>query len=313
MHCPSWAFAIFGAFVLLDALAVIHTDESTKALDDTALDAKAVLHLIHNLLDDAANPGQALDLLERDVFSKKKLEKKWNWKEASEESKTEWAIVLKRYVLADMTLYEMDRFFGEALSATATYDEQREVVEKTRVKLARLQSNFEKAVLDQNTSDVTAGDMQKQTKTNQLTVHEKRLLADEHKREQYGFFAMEASGQDVLEKANELFQALDAKKAEPKKVSPSWGSIVSAPAATVTAEPTYVSMLNVTPEVAVTNATSSNTTTALRGSSKPIKDAKSTVEMLYQNFQAASKTFHKDLGSFESSQSKAVTNLLESM
>merc|ERR1740133_53206 len=201
MHCPLWACALFGAFVLLDALAV-----SPQSPDKQVL----------NLLDDTANPGQELDLLEKEVFQKKKTEKKWNWKEASDESKTEWAIVLKRYVLADMTLYEIDRFFGEALSTTATSDEQREVVERTRVKLARLQSSFEKAILDQNTSDVTAGDMQNQRKGNMLTVHEKRLLADEHKREQYGFFAMEASGQDVLEKANELFQALDAKPAEPK-------------------------------------------------------------------------------------------------
>lgn len=295
MHCHMRACALFGAFVLLDALWV-----SPQSVEKQAL----------NLLDDTANPAQELDLLEKEVFQKKKVEKKWNWKEASDESKTEWAIVLKRYVLADMTLYEIDRFFGEALDATASTDEQREVVEKTRVKLSRLQSSFEKAVADQNTSDSTAGDMQKDIKSNELTVHEKRLLADEHKREQYGFFAMEASGQDVLQKANELFQALDARSAEPKKVSPSWGSIVAAPeTVTVTAKPSYLSMLNATTDVAgPPNATSSDTK-ALRGKSKA-KDAKPTVQMLFQDFEAASKTFHTDLGNFESSQSKAVTNLL---
>jgi len=281
---------LIGAVLLVDGLIVSPVKPgATQALD---------------LIEESANPGQELDLLEKEVFSKKK-EKKWNWKEASEESKTEWAIVLKRYVLADMTVYELGRFFNEALTASA--DDKLETIEKARVKLARLQSSFEKAVLDQNTSDATAADMQKTIKSNKLTVHEKRLLADEHKREEAGFFAIEASGQDVLEKANELFAALEASSKVPKKASPSWGSIVAAP---VTPSPTsYASLLNATDaeknatEVVIQNGAQTNAT-ALRGSNKP------TSAMLQEQFEAASKTFHSDLGSFESIKSKAVTNLL---
>jgi len=206
--------------------------------------------------------------------------------------------------LADMTVYELGRFFSEALSAGA--DDKIETLEKARVKLARLQSSFEKAVLDQNTSDATAADMQKTIKSNKLTVHEKRLLADEHKREEAGFFAIEASGQDVLEKANELFAALEASSKAPKKASPSWGSIVAAP---VTPSPSsYASLLNATDaeknatEVVIQNG--ANNATALRGSKEP------TPAMLQEQFEAASRTFHSDLGSFESMKSKAITNLL---
>lgn len=281
MHLPKpcWAWVIVSLLAFSDALKT-PSSNSQEALD---------------LLEETANPGQALDLLEERKIEKKK----WNWKEASEESKTEWAIVLKRYVMASMSVFELERFFGEALPSASGLGEQHEALDKARKKLARLQSNLEKAVLDQNTSDATAGDMQLNRKDNLLTVHEKRILAQEHKREQYGFFAIEASGQDVLEKATELLQALDASQAQPAKVQPSWSSIVASPS---TPKPTYMSMLNET-EAIVPNSTQSNTT-ALRGSQPP------TVEMLFQKFQDASKTFHGDLGNFESMQSKATTNLL---
>lgn len=248
-----------------------------------------------DLLEENARPGQALDLLE------KKKEKKWNWKEASEESKTEWAIVLKRYVLADMTVYELARHFGEALpsGADATTGDQQEALGLAEKKLARLKYSLERAVLDQNTSDVTAGDMQKARKTNLLTAHEMRVLAQEHKREQNGFFAVEASGQDVLEKASELMQAVqEASKVQPAKAQPSWSSIVAAPEPKPTPKPTYSSMLNMTQ--AAPNSTHKNATAA----------AKPTVAALFQKFEEAAKTLHGDLGNFESMQSKAITNLL---
>jgi len=281
MRHPPLAFLVLGLPALLDAL------KAKPAHTAPALD----------LLEETANSAEALDLLE-----KKKIEaKKWNWKEASEESKTEWAIVLKRYVLADLTIHELSRLFGESLPSSAsqgsTDQDQHDALELAQKKLARLRSNLERAVLDQNTSDVTAGDMQKVRKTNYLTVHEKRILDQEHKREQYGFFAIEASGQDVLQKATELLQSLEVAGAQPKKAQPSWSSIMAAPP---TPKPTYMSMLNVTK--AVPNPARSNAT-ALRG-------AKPTIGALFQKFEEVSKTFHDDLGSFESMQSKAITNFL---
>lgn len=283
MHCVPWALLLLGLPVFLDALVV----------------KSAVPTIVVDLLEETANPGQALDLLEKEWFSKKKEQKKWNWKEASEESKTEWAIVLKRYVLADMTVYELSRHFGEALPGTAgaTIEDQHDALAWADKKLAKLKSNLERAVLDQNTSDATAVDMQTARKTNLLTVHEKRLLAEEHKREQYGFFAIEASGQDVLEKASEVLQTLQAQQAQPTKAQPSWSSIVAAPA---TPKPTYMSMLNATQAVA---KPAHNNATAIQG-------AKPTAAALFQNFENAAKVLHREMGNFESMRAKSITNLL---
>jgi hypothetical protein len=293
MLCHPWVVALVCLPILVDALTVAPAN-SVQALD---------------LLEETANPAQALDLLEQRKIEKKK----WNWKEASEESKTEWAIVLKRYVLADMTVFELDRKLGEALAAPVASDDRNEALKMARAKLARLQGSFEKAILDQNTSDATALDMQQQRKSNLLTVHEKRILAEEHKREQYGFFAIEASAQDVLQKANDIFQALDATPDQPNKTSPSWSSIVAAPADAVTPKPTYMSLLNATEaernatEVTQKSNSTSDNTNALRGKmvAKP-----PTVAELSQRFEESSQTFHGDLGNFETMQRKAVTNFL---
>jgi hypothetical protein len=246
------------------------------------------------LIVDRGRPEQRLDLLEK----RKKEVKKWNWKEASEESKTEWAIVLKRYTLVDLTLFELARHFGEALSAGQQQDAADEALGKARGKLTKLQSYLEKAVLDQNTSDATAGDMQIDRKTNLLTAHEKRILADEHKREQYGFFAVEASGQDVLQQASALLQQLDRK--QPKPAQPSWSSIVAAPPAP---KVTYMSIFS-SPNV------SSNSSHLTSGNATAHQSTASNATMLFQRFEEASQTFHRDLGNFESMQTKAITNLL---
>jgi len=274
-----FTITIFVAPVLLNALKTAPSS-STAALD--------------LLEEETARPGQELDLLEKSQKKDKKSE--WHWKDATEESKTEWNIVSKRYVLADMTVFELSRHFGEAMPGAGSTDDQREALDKARLKLAKLQANLEKAVLDQNTSDATAGDMQKANKNNFLTAHEKKVLAAEHKREQYGFFAVEASGQDVLEKAKELMQALEAKaQGEQNKTQPSWSSIVAAP---TTPKPTYMSMMNMT-EV-MPNATKSKNTTAKQR-------LKPTVEGLFAQFDTASQSLHADLGRFETMQSRAIT------
>merc|ERR1719464_1205917 len=130
--------------------------------------------------------------------------------------------------MIDMNLFELERHFDEALPPTRTsggYNTvDAEALDKAQVKLAKLQSNLEKAVLDQNTSDSTAGDMQRDTPSNHLSSEEKRALLEEHAREQNGFFAVEASAQDVLQQANTFLKAL--KVAQKKNNQPSWSSIV---------------------------------------------------------------------------------------
>lgn len=284
MRCLPWALALVGLPIFLEALVT-----------------------------PPASPAHALDLIEETKVEKKK-KKKWNWKDASEESKTEWAIVLKRYTMVDLTLFELGRYFFEASQSVGAAGGQQAVDDdplvKARTKFARLTSNLEKAVLDQNTSDATAGDMQKNCKTNLLTVHEKRILAEEHKREQYGYFAVEASGQDVMEKAGELLAALEAKHSQKKKPSPSWSSIVAAPP---TPAPTYMSMLNATTQEL--NATTQDAPNTTQNNTKAtrqanLRGASATVGTMLQAFEEASKTFHNDLANFEAMQSKAITNLL---
>lgn len=241
------------------------------------------------------------------------LERRWDWKEASEESRTEWSIVLKRYVLVDMTLFELGRHFEEALPASpagasgtsTTVDE--DALATARLKVERLQSNLEKAVLDQNTSDATAGDMQKDGRTNFLTRREKRILAEEHKREQFGFFAVEASGQDVLQQAVGLLQALEAAAKRPQ---PSWGSIVAAADAPAKTKSGYPSLLPTAGQNAARAAVKAAGLPPHNATQAKPRSAATTVRDLFGRFQEASQTFHKDMANFQALQSKAVTNLL---
>lgn len=230
--------------------------------------------------------------------------KKWTWKEASEESKTEWAIVLKRYFMVDMSLFELERHFDEALPPNTTsggsHTVDAEALDKAQVKLAKLQANLEKAVLDQSTSDTTAGDMQRNTPRNHLSSGEKQALMREHTREQNGFFAVEASAQDVLQQANTFLKALKA--AQQKDKQPSWSSIVPTPPP----ESHYLSLL---PKVHSAPSQGVNMTAPPQAGSGKLAHQK-TLLMLFQRYQEAAKTFHTDLGSFQALQSKAFTSFL---
>jgi len=167
------------------------------------------------------------------------VRKKWNWKDASEETKTEWGIVLKRYVMVDLMLFELGRHFEAALPAPAQTEDgggtagsdgrlvvDEEALNATAAKLSKIKNNLDKAVLDQNTSDATSADMQKSRKSDHLSLAEKKTLWKEHLRERDGFFAVEASAQDVLQQAVALQQALET--AHNAAHSPSWSSIFAA-------------------------------------------------------------------------------------
>eukprot|EP00928_Gymnodinium_smaydae_P095012 TRINITY_DN8095_c0_g1_i1.p1 TRINITY_DN8095_c0_g1~~TRINITY_DN8095_c0_g1_i1.p1 ORF type:complete len:141 (+),score=55.12 TRINITY_DN8095_c0_g1_i1:401-823(+) len=115
--------------------------------------------------------------------------------------------------------------------------------------------------------------MQADRAGNNLTAVEKQKLREAHGRERYGFFAVEASGQDVLQQATTLLRALhDAAAASAEKPGPSWSSIVRLSAAE--------SKVN-----------------------KSSEDLASRINILFQKYQEAAKTFHGDLGRFEDLQS----------
>jgi len=254
------------------------------------------------LHDLPVKPRQSLDLL-----AKKSVLKKWNWKEASDESRTEWGIVLKRYILIDMSLYELGRHLGESLPVKPSTGGEKALVDEdalkmAQVKLERVQSNLQKALLDQNTSDTTTEDMQKERKGNELTVHQKRILRDEHKREQSGFFAVEASGQDVLQQASAIMQALEVWS---QKAQPSWRSIVPA----LVPKSAYASIF---PKMRGPTGPLHNGTVGelVPSHQSTTKQAAPSVQSLYQKFQEAARNYHRDLGNFEAMQKQAITNFL---
>lgn len=245
-----------------------------------------------------AKPRRSVGLIER---------KKWTWDQASMESKTEWAIVLRRYFMVDMAVFELERHFGDAMPATSSSGEasnaDEDACKMAQVKLTRLQSNLEKAVLDQNTSETTAEDMQKDRVTNHLTLSEKRILRVEHKREQEGFLAVEASGQDVLQKAKDLIQALTDSQKKPRS---SWMSIVGRPKAKSNDTSPYAEFERSTSVAAKTPAMvhTKNSTATQKKTAVP------TLAAMFQKYQEAAKSFHADLGSFQANHEKAFANFL---
>merc|ERR1719487_2818476 len=110
MLCLTRALLLLGLPALLDALKAKPVSRRSSV----------------DLLEESEESDQALEVLESSRLEKK--EKKWNWKEAAEESKTEWAIVLKRYVLADMTVFELGRHFGEALPSSSPEEDRHEAL-----------------------------------------------------------------------------------------------------------------------------------------------------------------------------------------
>merc|ERR1719356_1302573 len=133
-----------------------------------------------------------------------------------------------------MTLLELEHRWDGAMPSAAVgaglaaAGGAEEPLGKIEAKVAKLHDHLDKAVLDQNTSDSTAEDMQRDIRTNHLTKEQKRTLRDEHQHERFGFFAVEASAQDVFSQATALVQAIAARRARPSR---SWASIVPAPTA----------------------------------------------------------------------------------
>lgn len=209
-------------------------------------------------------------------------QRKWSWRTASEESKTEWAIVTKRYVMVDTTLFELERHLDEGLEASTGGDREaaKESLGQAQARLDKMRSNLERAVTDQNTSDATSLDMQKQRSGDHLTADERLVLSDEQKREREGFFAVEASGQDVLQKATILLQAI--MKEEEHTTSPR-------------GKPSWRNIVNATPEVAPQPSLDR----------RPSLLAAPSAAELFQKYREAAKAFHEDLGDFEAMQQKA--------
>mmetsp|Transcript_88078 Transcript_88078/g.247613 ORF Transcript_88078/g.247613 Transcript_88078/m.247613 type:complete len:244 (-) Transcript_88078:102-833(-) len=135
------------------------------------------------------------------------LTRRWNWSDASMESRTEWGIVLKRFAIADAELWDVGHRIAEAI------DDIGGVVEEPNAaffqaldgKVAKVKRNLEAAVEDQATSNQTFADMEADTR---LTAGDRQALAEEHARELQGFDATLAAGEAAVQAASALASAL---------------------------------------------------------------------------------------------------------
>merc|ERR1719473_754522 len=89
--------------------------------------------------------------------------RRWDWKEASDESKTEWGITLKRFYLVDNAFLQLQRLLSETLGPNEDSDlglSNSTLVYIQKV-IAKADRNLKKAEEDQNTSDATIVSMEK--------------------------------------------------------------------------------------------------------------------------------------------------------
>merc|ERR1719387_3070325 len=76
----------------------------------------AIIFILNSYLSNAATPpgkpNHTLNLFTR----------RWDWKEASDESKTEWGITLKRFYLVDNAFLQLQRLLSETLGPNEDSD-----------------------------------------------------------------------------------------------------------------------------------------------------------------------------------------------
>merc|ERR1719160_1412747 len=80
---------------------------------------------------------------------------RWDWKEASDESKTEWGIVLRRFYMVDTLCFQLQRLLSETLGLNGNSDSglTGESLKNIEHVLAKAKRNLQKAEEDQSTSD----------------------------------------------------------------------------------------------------------------------------------------------------------------
>jgi hypothetical protein len=218
--------------------------------------------------------------------------KRWDWKEASDESKTEWGIVLKRCYMVDTLFFQLQRLLSETLGLR-----EDSVPELSKVTMKHIQKvmvkvdmNLKKATEDQHTSDVTFANMEKDSKVNKLTAQERRSLLEEHNRERHGFSVVAVDAQTALQNAQDFLCTLQACSHPGVNSSHVCGNDTS---------------VNKTLLSKPGNVTTANRTLLSRPC-ESVKDLKA----LLQKFETSAATFHQDVLNFEAAQHKALAKLL---
>lgn len=190
------------------------------------------------------------------------LRKKWDWKTASGESVTEWAIVLRRFHMVDMELTDLLTMFSFDLPVNPetgmpqTVDMQADLP-RMRKKVEKLSENLENAVKDQQTADDTFGNMETDRR---LSASDKEALAVDHRAELRRSQELLDLGRASLSHAKSLLSCIDVPAGAvpgPNCVAPAAMGSQAAPASPK-AGMRAVSTANAT----LPNATSLNATAA---------------------------------------------------
>lgn len=221
---------------------------------------------------------------------------RWDWNAASEESKTEWGIVLKRYYLVDTLFFELQRRLSDTLGLKddISSDLSEDSLKHIQKVMTKAQTNLKIAEEDQNTSDATFASMEKHSKANKLTEQEKKSLVEEHDRERHGFSVLAGHGKSVMQNAEDFLFILKACVHQEAKVNKT--SLLKSINETVPAK-----------SDAIFNRTSLSKVKLYTNRSKSmIKDLKSVL----QKYQKGAEAFHKEVVNFEAAQHKALSKLL---
>lgn len=220
--------------------------------------------------------------------------KKWDWKTASDETLTEWAIELRRYNMVDMQLNDMVVGLSLVLPVDPTTGEARPnpdqgEVEHMRKKAGKIQSQLDGAAYDQKVADETFGNMEGDS---ELNAKQKQTLFDEHTKEVHKSQDLAGSGHEALRQALAILKLFD--KATPTTAVLSTSNSTSR--ANVDAQP----KLNAT---AVGNGTSLADIAAARAAASP-------VVQMYNSFKDASDAFRAKRAEFAQEARESKSQLL---
>lgn len=227
------------------------------------------------------------------------LRKKWDWKTASDETLTEWAIELRRYNMVDMQLNDMVVGLSLVLPVDPTTGEARPnpdqgEVEHMRKKAGKIQSQLDGAAYDQKVADETFGNMEGDY---ELNAKQKQTLFDEHTKEVHKSQDLAGSGHEALRQALAILKLFD--KATPTTAVLSTSNSTSranASSKLVDAQPKR----NAT---AVGNGTSLADIAAARAAASP-------VVQMYNGFKDASDAFRAKRAEFAQEARESKSQLL---
>mmetsp|Transcript_52259 Transcript_52259/g.149751 ORF Transcript_52259/g.149751 Transcript_52259/m.149751 type:complete len:267 (-) Transcript_52259:86-886(-) len=137
------------------------------------------------------------------------LKKRWNWQSAADETKTEWAIVLRRYTEVDMELASLV-FSISNLMASGDGDDATGRLPALRRKAGKISVHLRDAVQASKVSDDTLHDMDKEKR---LTTEQRQSLEREHTLQKQQTLELATLGQAAWHAADALLTSFSQQRA----------------------------------------------------------------------------------------------------